>query len=571
MDQLRAIYATIQKYLGGMTPSQKLLIGSLAVIMLMTLFLVSQYSGRSTMVEVWPGASAEDQQRALIYLVNTGMKVEDRAGRAFVPVDRRLEATASLSQAGHQPSNSAVVFENILKTQNWMNSREQNRQIYKVMLDNHLSGVLSRFESVRQATVFVDAPETIGMGQAARPPKASVTLFTERGQSLEQNVVDAAARFVAGSVAGLELHRVSVIDGTTGRPRRVTIEDDLTPGTYREYAAAVERHFRERLENIVRDIYPPPVVEVTAGVDITRIRAQVERKLPVGDGTVSLPQREFLTTRTESHPSSGGEPGVRSNQGADISVGTTRSARSEQKEEETEFTTSFGSRREQIDDPRGQPTWLVATVAVPRAFIAGLVQRERGGEAQPTEAQIDERFSVERERLIRSIRPHLQARGPQGELVAGEVEITLMSGESFMVPGTPGGRTAGFFGGTASVNGGGGAGGLGTMLIGSGIIDKALLGVLALVALVMMVLMVRKAGKHTETPNVEELAGLPPPLETTSDLVGEADESETAIAGILVGDDEIKASKLREQVSDLIRNDPEVAGKMLNRWVAVEQ
>jgi hypothetical protein len=53
--------------------------------------------------------------------------------------------------------------------------------------------------------------------------------------------------------------------------------------------------------------------------------------------------------------------------------------------------------------------------------------------------------------------------------------------------------------------------------------------------------------------------------------VGEADESETAMAGIEVGEEEIKATKLRESVSELINQSPEVAGKMLNRWISVER
>jgi flagellar biosynthesis/type III secretory pathway M-ring protein FliF/YscJ len=105
---------------------------------------------------------------------------------------------------------------------------------------------------------------------------------------------------------------------------------------------------------------------------------------------------------------------------------------------------------------------------------------------------------------------------------------------------------------------------------GGGMIDKVVLGVLAVVALGMMLMMVRKAGRRIEMPSAEELAGIPPALDTKSDLVGEADESETAMAGIEVGEAEIKATKLREQVSDLIQKSPDVAGKMLNRWISVE-
>ena len=98
-----------------------------------------------------------------------------------------------------------------------------------------------------------------------------------------------------------------------------------------------------------------------------------------------------------------------------------------------------------------------------------------------------------------------------------------------------------------------------------------MLAVLAVFSLGMMVLMVRKAGRHVAPPTTEQLAGSPPTLHPSDDLVGEADESETAMAGIIVGEDDLKATKMREQVSELIQKSPDTAVKVLNRWVSVEE
>src|SRR4051812_12967490 len=149
MDQFRALLAIIRKNLGALTPTQKLLIGSLAVIMLMGLFLVSQYAGKATMVPLLPGATAEDQQKAAVILRTANIKIVEGPTGILVPTEKREDAFALLAQSGNQPANTAIVFENMLKSQNWMNSREQNRQLYKVMLDNWLSGVLGKFGGVR--------------------------------------------------------------------------------------------------------------------------------------------------------------------------------------------------------------------------------------------------------------------------------------------------------------------------------------------------------------------------------------------------------------------------------------
>jgi flagellar M-ring protein FliF len=573
MDQLRKILANIQKQLGGMGSTQKLLIGSLAVIMVMALFLVSQYAGTPAMVDVWPGAPAEDQARALNYLKSVGYTVATKGGATQVPTEKRAEAVAALQVAGQQPANTGVVFENILKTQNWINTREQNRQIYKVMLDNWLAEVIGKFPGIRGAKVFVDAPEQVGIGQPARAPKASVTLFSAAGQTIDQATADAAAKLVASSVAGLEPDRVSVIDGTSKKAFKIRTEGELAPTATREAARAIEREFELKLGNLLRDI-DGAVVAVTATVDVSRTQAKVTKNLPIGEGSVSTPSKEMTSSTSETQAAAAAEPGVRSNVGADINAGASgRGPKNEQKQEETTYATSIGTEIKQIEDPGGKATRLVATVGVPRGFVAGLIQKEKaeaaggagGGAAPaaPTAAEIETRFQQEEARIRKSLLPHVQTRGADGAAVEGEVVVMLMSGDAVASAGG-GGPVAG----TAGAVGGS----FGTIwAMGGGMIDKAVLGLLAAVAMGMMLLMLKKAGKRTEMPSAEELAGLPPPLEAKSDLVGEADESETAMAGIEVGEEEIKATKLRESVSELIKQSPDVAGKLLQRWISVEQ
>ena len=60
MDRLRLLLVTIRTHLGQLTATQKLLIGSGVVIMLMSLFLVSQYAGRPEMMRL--GDAASNQQ-----------------------------------------------------------------------------------------------------------------------------------------------------------------------------------------------------------------------------------------------------------------------------------------------------------------------------------------------------------------------------------------------------------------------------------------------------------------------------------------------------------------------------
>lgn len=568
MESFRRSLATIRKYLGGMTSRDKLLVGLLCVVLVMTLFLVFIFSSSTSMTQLMPSASAEDQQRNLPILQSAGIKVENRGGQLFVPKNQKDQAWALIAQAGQQPSNSALVFDNLIKSQNWINSKEQNREIRSQMLNNFLSSIVSKFDGVRMAKVFVDAPESVGIGQAARPPKASVTIFAEASKPLSQSTVDAAARMVAGSVAGLDITRVSVTDGA-GRPRTVTDDSQIMSGTYRENAAAMEKQFRDKIYNLVRYI-DGVVVEVTAQVDVTKSRTTLQKHLPVNEGSVAIPKKESSTSQTQSDGGGGAEPGVRSNVQTSIATSSaSQGTKNEHKQDDTDFQVSVGQENRQTDDPGGVPTRLVATVAVPRGYIIAALQSEQPAAAAdasakptaPAPADIDARFAKEEQSIKKALAPHVKTRAPNGQIVEGEIEVTLISSDSFMVAGGgSGGATAGV------------GGGLGTILaFGGGMIDKVVLGALAVVSIGMMLLMVRRAGRRVEVPTAEELVGAPPQLQANDDLVGEADESETAIAGIELDETQIRSGKIREQVAELVKASPEVAAKMLNRWIATEE
>ena len=568
MEPIRRAIETIRKHLSGLKSQQWLVLGLLGVIAVMLFFLVAVWSGTAAMVAALPGASAEDQQRAIPVLDANRIKFENRGGQIFIPESRRTEVVALLSQSGQQPANSDVVFANILKTQNWINSKEQNRQLYKVMLDNFLSDVIGKFDGVASARVFVDAPESVGFGQPARMPKASITIFTEPGKALSQGTVDAAARTVAGSVSGLEVSRINVNDGA-GKPRQVTDDSELASGTYLNNTAALEKQFRDKIYNLVRHI-DGVVVEVTATLDVTKSRSTIVKNFGMGDGSVAIPKKEMSSSTTQTDPAIAAEPGVRSNTQANIATAGAQGSKSEQKQDDTDFEVGIGKENRQIDDPGGMPTRLVATVNVPRGYIIAAwqaTQPKPEGDAKPvvpTSEQITTAFGEEERSIRKALEPHVKTRTPSGQIVDGEVVVSLVSGESFASGGAGGsggpGATAGLGGGIGSI-----------LAIGGGLVEKGVLGLLALISVGMMLLMVRRAGKRLVVPTAEELVGVPPQLQAKDDLVGEADESETAIAGIELGEAEIRADKIREQVADLVKSSPDVAAKMLNRWISVEE
>lgn len=568
MGQLQQALNTIKSALGRMTTSQQLLLGSLVVIALMAMFLVSQYAGTPRWVDLVAEGDAAAQQRTLAVLRQAGLQADTREGRVVVPPAQQDAAVAALAQAGELPSDTTILFRNMLEKQGMHLSRQQNEQVYLIALQNELAGVIRGFTGVRDAAVLLDVPEPRGLGRSVRQPTASATVFTDSGAGLDQGMVDAVAELIAGARAGLSVEQVRVIDGSSGRQRRPRTKDDVLSSTYIEHAALVEDQVRAKIDDLLSYI-PGRTVAVTASVDVTRVTSETLRHLEPERGTVTLPLSEDSTSSTQGGAESGGQPGVRSNVRADLGDASGGSASSSQETSNSKFESHVGRETQRVIDPRGMPTRLAASINVPRSYIASLMASAGavddagasgagGAAAAPTDEEIDARFELERERIRQSVLPHVQTVGASG-VVAGEVVVTMVPVD---VPGLIAPVEAGVLGSLT---------GAGSIADASGLIDKVVLGALALVSLAMMLMMVRKAGKREELPTAEEIIGIPPALEVPSELIGEAGEEDTALAGIEVDEVSIAASKKLQQVQELLEKQPEMAASMLGRWVSTEE
>lgn len=582
MDQLRRILDTIGKSLGRLGPSQKLLIGALVVIVLMSLFVVSQYAGSPRMVSVLSGGTSEDRQRVADYLETQGVAYRTEGDRVLVPAEKQYAVLAQLQRANALPADKKLSFASLMDNQDWMRSRSQLDQRFTIALSNELAQVIKNFPGVTDASVFVSAPPTTGLGAATRKPTAQVTVFTRQGGGLDQHSVDALADLVAGSVSGLDVADVKIIDGTTARRYRAARAGDFAATTYLEQAAKVEERIQSKIVEHLSPFIPNVIVSVNAIVDASRTESRIDSVLPKGEGTQALVKSESSDTRTSTENSGAAEPGVGANIGLDINRagGGGRSGTNEETTK-TEYENLAGHKVETRIDAQGRPLKINVAVSVPKDYVAQIIASKASAGAAgagasggagsappkaPTEAEIDQAWEEERPKLEQMLRPLIETEvgqasgGPTaapGSLVVSLIPVTMAGA---MPAG--GGNTAGLGG----ILGGGSGGGV----LGGSLVKQVALGGLAAVSIGLMLLMVRKAGRSQPMPTAEELVGIPPALAPGSDLVGEAEESDTAMSGIEVDDEELKVSKMLEQVADLVKSNPSAAATVFNRWMAPE-
>ena len=590
MNQLRQMLANVQQWVGGVSPAHKLTVALVVVIIGLVFFVVYQTSSKQTWVELYPGLAGEQATAMQSHLMGRGFDAKLEGGKLMVRPDVQGAAKASVSEANLLPSDKAILFENVLRQQNWTYTRQQNEALYNEALQNELERTIGGFSNVKNADVFIDVPPPMGLGQAVRRPTAAVSVLTKDGTPLAQRTVDAVASLIAGSKAGLSLETVRVIDAATGRQLRARSENDAVSATYMEHAGRVEAVTREKLQELLGYI-PGVVIAVTAQVDVTRVETNVNEMLKVGSGSVSMPVSEETTeSLTQDGGNQPAQPGVMSNQTADNNTlgGSGGGTKNSNNSTITQSENHVGSRTTRKVDPRGFPTQIAVSVAVPEGFISELMKQESGekqggggGDANngPTAQQVRDAFDQRiKPAILESIKPQVRAMTSLGES-ATEEQIAKTVEQSINVAMIPlsmkmiaagGGSAVGAinFGGVGGGSGGGFMSSLGGM---GSLVEKGVLAVLAVAALGMMFMLVKKGGASPSQPTAEELVGLPPSLDGEVDVVGEAEESEQAMTGIEVGSEQLETQKMLEQVTAMLDENPENVAKLLNRWIRSDE
>ena len=557
MEQLQRMLQTIRDQLVKLSATQRLLIATLAVLLVMTMFLVSQYAGTKQFVPLLPaGATPEQVQQASDFLSQANIEHRVREGVPEVTPDRRRGIIAQMSQAGALPGDTSMLFADLIEAQSWTMSNAQQAQLYNIALQNELASIIAQMRGVSSASVIIDAPERRGIGMAVRLPTASVTV-THAGQSLTQDAVDAIASLVAGAKAGLTIENVVVVDGISNRQRRARTEDSLASGTYLELQMQYEKLYRERLAETFGYI-EGVIIAVSAQVDATRQVSNVTAVLPSGQGTVSAPAIESERTYSSRQASRGGEPGVRSNAGLDIAGSGGDGPEVSETETTSELTTRFGTRTETTHDPRGRPTKISAAINIPRSYVMREWRFANGDEAEAPDAQaLDAFFGEESKKIEAAAVVLLETQSPDGVLVPGSVSVAMIPDPM----GSPVSQAGGGLG-----LGAGGAGGV----LASGWVKTVALGGLAVASLGLMAMALKKAGRRPELPTAEELVGMPPALEGTGDVMGEAGEAESALSGIELTDEDMQRRQMLEQVTTFVHDSPDEAAGLFQRWMSTE-
>ncbi|MEM6551923.1 MAG: hypothetical protein AAF750_07325 [Planctomycetota bacterium] len=541
MDFLKKQALQIKAQLGDLSLSTKFLIGAVLVILVMVagILIVTAYgTDRVPVSNFAEGRSAE----VLNQLRSAGIDAEQEGAVVTVPADQREDALAALAANNLLAANAADAFNQLVSEQSMFTNDKQNTQRMLIAKQTFLSRVIRKMNNVEDAHVVVDYPDRKGFGNTHSDPSASVVVRMQAGRSVSKNLVAAVAGLVSGAVAELKPQDVQVVDGNTNQAHTVGDPLDAAPGEAQDAIRLKEAYHREKLQNHFGRIINGIIITVRVRTDNIKQRASTRVVLDSDQDELS----NRSETRKDTDFENGGEPGVRSNVGATIDGGG-GIARSMEEEitdstlaprpiTEREHITSFGLNIRQIN----------VSVSIPRSHFVNVFHRQQPEVEAPTDAELQPVIDSELAKIENLIKPQVVAEVEPQIAVAMHYDPVV----ELEVAGS----------------------GIGAVLSDAGISTGVVTaGVLGIAALGLMFYLTRKATQRETLPSVEELAGLPPTLPADDELLGEVEEVDTGMEGVELDESELRARKMADQISELIKANPEEAGTLLNKWVDLEE
>ncbi len=317
MDILNKAFAQITELFRSMTPGARIAAGLLlAVVVISLAYLVNHgvsgpddflMSGETFGPGQLPAMEAAFAKAGLSNYQLDGSRIR-------VPHGQQTAYVAALADSNALPKNFGDYLEGTLKDGGMFVERSRQKELLKVALQRELARIISSMRGIENASVLYDVQVDEGLN-----PKhlstASVSVKPIGNQPLEEERVEMIRQVVAGAIAGLPPGSVAVADLNSDRIWPASADGSPTGGLQDPYNLAkrtYEKQWKEKIQAALANI-PGATVEVN--VELNPVLQQRRVQTDVDPKPVPIEVQETNRTNNTLTATPGGRPGLGS-QGA---------------------------------------------------------------------------------------------------------------------------------------------------------------------------------------------------------------------------------------------------------------
>ncbi len=544
MDALKAQLTKIQQQLSGLTASQKMLTAALAAIMVMTLLWWGRYASTADMVAVLDQPMrAEDIGRIKTTLTSVGIDARVDGDRVMVPADKKEEAVATLAMDQMLPDDFSSAMTETLKDLNPFTPSEIADKTINDAMQRELASYIRHMPGVSNAAVFLPTVAT-NPYDVQTQPTASINVMMRSGGKADSKLAYGIASLVRGAKPGLEYSKINLIfDG-----HNFPLEDHQGiagggGGELLEREQEAEHTYQQKLKDQLAYFGPGVFASVKVKIN-NSITTSEENK--VTDIKTKESQTEHTEERTNAPQATSGEPGVVPNAGMSAQAPATDQSSepaSETIKDNNKFEVLPSRLHATSQNYGGDATILSADVRLPRSYFVRYAKRLSSNNSTDDKA-VEAVIADQLPKIIAGVKNVLSLR-EEGAITVDTYmdDLPELAAATTVEP----------------------ASSAMTLSLGDHAKEVAV-GALAIISLFMVAMMVRKS---TPAPIIAAPVELKeaPALVGGEDIAGEAVEGNPMLDGMELDEDAIKAQQMVEQVSTMVKENPDAAANLVKRWL----
>ncbi len=376
MDFLNQSLAQTRELFQSMTPA-----GRVTALLLMGVIVISmgylfQHHSAGPDEFLFNGTylPATDADRAEAAIAQAGLGDYQRIGnRIQVPKGQKAEYLAAVADAGALPTNFHSLLEDALNLGAFVDP-ETRRQRMKAAREQQLSMIVRSMHGIEQAQVIYDFREPRGLSRTGQVT-ATVSVEPSPGEPLDPRTAKMIKKAVAGAIVGLSQDKVTIANLGDGS----ILESgegfgDLFDDPYYQHRLAYEKYMKGSIENLLTYI-PGIRVEVSAELD-KAIQEETRTSEPAGE-PVTIHEQTRVTDSQQSKIAPGGRVGLTAQGPSRSNEQETSSQLVDKTTDETRETQNRSGTKESFLRSSGLvPENVRASIAVPRDYLVD-VWRER--------------------------------------------------------------------------------------------------------------------------------------------------------------------------------------------------
>jgi flagellar biosynthesis/type III secretory pathway M-ring protein FliF/YscJ len=565
MDFFKNQVVRFQQQFSQLSASQKMLTMALLVIMGMTLMWWGRYAGTSEMESLLGDQeiAAEDFHRIEDTLRARSIPFTPNGTRIMVSAERRFDAFAALGADQVLPKDTSAAFIDLMgKMDSPLNSPDRSANIRNEIKQSTLAAILRRFPDVQNAMVVIDPTQKRSFDKPVNA-RATVYINMKPRAKASNKTVSAAADVVCGAVSGMELKDVKVIvDGIS----RFSVSDDGSMGSF---GTGNRMDLIRENEGYYSDLVQRQLSFCDAVMVHVNVTPKDESTFTESD-TVDpkiLSKEIDNETETKTSTQNGGKasgdvgvvPNSTSNQKMSIDTPSGGEGNTTTMERTRIKTENFASRTKKRSSSRADAVTITsASVAFPRSYFVRTYKNLKGTDKEPGEAVLSDYIKNELDHYRKMVQGCLYLAKEDSLVVDTYVDLQVAALDAPLQSASSMSSLVGSHG------------------------KEIALGVLALASLFMVSMMVRKSGPVVALSGPGSIPTMPS-VGTTVDAMlakaagmkamvtedaAEVGEGGQALDGIELDDKAVRAQQVVEQVSNLVKENPDVAATMIKKWMS---